>query len=287
MPSRWQQVRTKLFRPFRVTVKREESFEVTGQYTVNLANLLSLSLGLLLLLGLLFFAVVALTPLRRYVPGYGIADDRKEVVQLNRRLREIESALEANEKYTTNIQRVLVGDVSTYDEAAEEYLPETDSANKDVERIPEDALLREEVASGRSRAGASVVEGGLPIDQMRLASPINGSLSGKFDPTGRHFGVDVVAPSGSPVKTVLDGYVVEAGYSMETGNVIAVQHPGNLLSFYKHNASLLKRTGDFVRAGEAIAIIGNTGTHTDGPHVHIELWHRGQPINPSRYLRFD
>ena len=90
-----------------------------------------------------------------------------------------------------------------------------------------------------------------------------------------------------PVKTVLDGYVVEAGYSIETGNVIAVQHPGNLLSFYKHNASLLRRTGDFVRAGEAIAVIGNTGTHTDGPHVHIEIWHRGQAIDPERYMRFD
>ncbi len=284
--TRWQRFRTKLTRPFRVTVKREESFEVTGVYNVTLASLLSLSLGLLVVISLLFFAVVAFTPLRRYVPGYGVADDRKEVVALNRRLREIEASLAANEKLTTNMQRVLVGDVDAYDEAAEAYLPETDSARA-VDRIPEDALLREEVASGRSRSSASAVEVGLPIDQMRLASPIDGSLSGEFDPTGRHFGVDVVAPSGSPVKTVLDGYVVEAGYSMETGNVIAVQHPGNLLSFYKHNASLLKRTGDFVRAGEAIAIIGNTGTHTDGPHVHIELWHRGQPINPGRYLRFD
>ncbi len=286
MPSRWHQLRTTLFRPFRVTVKREETFEVSGVYSVNIANLLSLAIGLLLLLGMFFFALVALTPLRKHVPGYGQADDRKEVVRLNRRLREIEGMMAANEKFTTNMQRVLVGDVESYNEAAAEYLPDADSA-KTVERIPEDELLREEVATGRSRAGASAVEVGLPIDQMRLASPIDGSVSGGFDPTGRHFGVDVVAPSGSPVKTVLDGYVVEAGYSMETGNVIAIQHPGNLLSFYKHNASLLKRTGDFVRAGEAIAIIGNTGTHSDGPHVHIELWHRGQPINPGRYLRFD
>lgn len=285
--SRRAALRQTLTQPFRVTVQREETFEETGVYSVNLANLLGLGVGLLALLALLFFAVLALTPLRYYVPGYGEANEREEVTALNRRLREIEGELAANNAYTANIRRVLVGDTRTYDEAAEDYLPEADVEEGEVARIPEDQALREEVAGARGRGGAAVVEAGVPLDQLRLASPITGSVSGAFAPTERHFGIDVVAPAGSPVKTILDGYVVEAGYTIETGNVIAVQHPGNLLSFYKHNASVLKRAGDFVRAGEAIAVIGNTGTHTDGPHVHLELWHRGQPINPARYLRFD
>ena len=285
--SRRAALRRQLTDAFRVTIQREETFEETGVYSVNLANLLGLGLGLVLLLGVFFFALVALTPLRTYVPGYGVANEREEVAELHRRLREIEEELAATGAYTANIQRVLVGDTRTYDEAAEAYLPEVDADEEEVARIPEDEALREEVASARVRGGTSVVEGGVPLDQMRLASPLSGDLSAAFAPTERHFGVDVVAAAGSPVKTILDGYVVEAGYTIETGNVIAVQHPGNLLSFYKHNSALLKRVGEFVRAGEAIAVIGNTGTHTDGPHVHLELWHRGQPIDPARYLRFE
>ncbi len=288
MATRWQKFRTRLFQPFRVTVKREETFEVAGVFSINIANLIGLALGLAVALGLTTFAVVALTPLRTYMPGYNSqADDRAEVLRLNRRLREIESDLAANATYTSNIQRVLVGDVTRYDKAAEAYLPEAAENESAVARIPEDEALRGEVASGRSRTGQSAIETGIPLDQVHLASPVDGTVSGPFNPSGRHFGVDVVAPENAPVMSMLDGYVVEAGYSLETGNVIAVQHPGNLLSFYKHNASLLKRAGEFVRAGEAIAIIGNTGTHSDGPHVHVELWHRGQAIDPARYVRFD
>ena len=288
MPARWSQLRARLTRPFRVTVKREETFEVAGVFSVNLANLLGLGLGLAVAFGLLAFAVVALTPVRTYLPGYSTqADERAEVVRLNRRLRELEHEIAASAAYTDNVRRVLVGDVTRYDEAAEAYLPTAGDSARAVARIPEDETLRGEVAAGRTRVGQTAVEVGVPLDQVRLASPLHGTVSGPFDPTRRHFGVDVVAPASSPVMAMLDGYVVEAGYSLETGNVIAVQHPGNLLSFYKHNASLLRRTGDFVRAGEAIAIVGNTGTHTDGPHAHVELWHRGQPIDPARYVRFD
>ena len=285
--SRSAELRKTLTQPYRVTVLQEGTYEKRGSYSVNLANLLAIAVGLFALLGLLFFSVIALTPLRQIVPGYGEANERAEVTALKSRLEEIEAELAANNAYTANIQRVLVGDTRGYDEAAEAYLPDVDEDEAEVERIPEDQTLREEVATGRARSGPGLVEAGVPLDQMRLASPLTGRVSSEFDPTGRHFGIDVVAPAGAPVKTVLDGYVVEAGYTIETGNVIAVQHPGNLLSFYKHNSSLLKRTGDFVRAGEAIAVIGNTGTHTDGPHVHLELWHRGQPIDPGRYLRFE
>ena len=289
MASRWQALRAKLLRPFRVTIKREETFEVAGVFSINIANLVALAIGLVIILGLFTFAIIATTPIKTYLPGYNNTqlDDRAEVQRLNRRLREIEDALTANEVYTSNIQRVLVGDVSGYDKTAEAYLPTNPDSARPVERIPEDDALRDEVAVGRTRRSQTVVETGIPLDQVHLANPVDGTLSSPFDPTQRHFGVDVVAPANAPVMSMLDGYIVDAGYSLETGNVIVVQHPGNLLSFYKHNASLLKSTGDFVRAGEAIAIIGNTGTHTDGPHVHIELWHRGQPIDPARYVRFD
>jgi murein DD-endopeptidase MepM/ murein hydrolase activator NlpD len=80
--------------------------------------------------------------------------------------------------------------------------------------------------------------------------------------------------------------VVFSEWSAETGNVIILQHPNNLLSIYKHNAALLKHNGDFVKAGDVIAIVGNTGENTTGPHLHFELWKQGQPIDPEAIINF-
>jgi len=287
MPTKWQAFRDQMSEPFRVTVKREETFEEIKEYNVNKANLWALAIGAFLTISLLTFALIALTPLRTLLPGYGALNERSELVNLNRELRELEQTVDAQQAYTTNVQRILVGDIEAYDEAAEAASAAAipDSAIH-TERIPEDEELRQAVASAKTRYQSNAAGGGIPLDQLHLTPPLLGTISSPFDPTDRHFGIDVVAPSETPIKATLDGYVVEAGWSLETGNVIGIQHAGDLLSFYKHNSKVLKRTGDFVKAGEAIAIIGNTGTRTDGPHLHFELWHRGQPINPVGFVAF-
>ena len=284
-PTRWQRLRERLAEPFRVSVIREETFEEVGTYQVNRANLGGLALGAVVVTALATFALVAVTPLRALLPGFGAIDERSEVVELERQLAGMEEEIAAHRAYAANVQRILTGDVSEYDRAAAAAqaaeLP--DSSLVAVERIPEDEALRRDVAGGRAR-GAAQLEGGVPLDHLNFAAPVDGQVSGAFAPARRHFGVDLVAPVGTAVKATLDGYVVEAGWTLETGNVIALQHAGNLLTFYKHNASLLKRAGDFVRAGEAIATLGNTGTHTDGPHLHFELWFRGRAIDPAAYV---
>ena len=105
-------------------------------------------------------------------------------------------------------------------------------------------------------------------------------------PEIKHYGVDILAPKSSPINSIMDGYVFSSGWDLETGYTIGVQHEGNILSFYKHNSILLKEKGTFVQAGEAIAIIGNTGTLSSGPHLHFELWHSGKPLNPEDFLNF-
>ena len=90
----------------------------------------------------------------------------------------------------------------------------------------------------------------------------------------------------STASTVADGFVIASDWTLETGNTIAIQHDNNVVSFYKHNANLLKKVGDRVKLAEAIAIIGNTGENTSGPHLHFELWKGGKPVNPQEYIRF-
>ena len=287
-PTRWQAFRARMAEPFRVTVQREETFEEVNTYSLNLANLSALALTALLLASLGTFALVAVTPLRSLMPGYGAVDERSELVEINRQLREIEHELEAQESYADNVRDILVGDVAAYDAAAAEatQVQEFSEEELEVARIPEDEALRQSVSTARTRYRSGQGGAGVPIDQLHFLPPVSGTVSDTYDARQRHFGLDVVAPAETPVKSTLEGYVVEAGWTLETGNVIAVQHPNNLLSFYKHNAALLKRTGDYVEAGEAIALVGNTGERSSGPHLHFELWHMGRPLDPLGLVPF-
>ena len=115
---------------------------------------------------------------------------------------------------------------------------------------------------------------------------MKGIITYSFNPSENHFGTDIVAASNKVVVATLNGTVVMANWTLETGYIVQIQHDNNLLSIYKHNSELLKKVGDHVSAGEAIAIIGNSGELTSGPHLHFELWHNGAPINPEDYIAF-
>ncbi|MBK8505637.1 MAG: M23 family metallopeptidase [Saprospiraceae bacterium] len=117
--------------------------------------------------------------------------------------------------------------------------------------------------------------------------PITGSISLEFDPQKDHFGIDINAAPNTAIKAIMSGFIIFSGWTLETGNTIGIQHDQNLISFYKHNSSLLKSTGTFVQAGEAVAIIGNTGTLSSGPHLHFELWQAGKPVDPTDYINFE
>jgi murein DD-endopeptidase MepM/ murein hydrolase activator NlpD len=98
--------------------------------------------------------------------------------------------------------------------------------------------------------------------------------------------IDITAPAGTVVKATLDGTVIFAGWNNETGNTIHIQHDGDIVSIYKHNEKLLKKTGDKVTAGSPIALVGNTGELTTGEHLHFELWHKGETVDPALYIKF-
>jgi murein DD-endopeptidase MepM/ murein hydrolase activator NlpD len=124
------------------------------------------------------------------------------------------------------------------------------------------------------------------LGQYYLLTPLLGPISAQFDPNKKHFGVDILGAKNAAIKAVMDGYVISSDWTLESGNTIAIQHANNIVSFYKHNSSLLKKAGSFVQAGEAIAIIGNSGTLSDGPHLHFELWYNGHPVNPTEFINF-
>ena len=158
----------------------------------------------------------------------------------------------------------------------------------DFSKSVEDSILRVQIED-EEQYNLTVVDNRSRVSGLtgvHFFAPIRGMVSSPFDATQNHFGTDIVAASNEVVKATLDGTVIMASWTVETGYVIQVQHKDNLISVYKHNAELLKKTGNVVKAGDAIAIIGNSGELTTGPHLHFEIWHNGTPINPEEYIVF-
>ena len=152
----------------------------------------------------------------------------------------------------------------------------------------EDSILREKVAS-EEQYSISNSSGKNQIDnlgEIHFYTPVKGIVTSSFDASKNHFGTDIVANPNQVVFACLDGTVISSTWSSEYGYVIQIQHEGNLISAYKHNSELLKKAGTVVKAGESIAIIGNSGELTTGPHLHFELWYAGKALNPEDYINF-
>ncbi len=281
--------RERLKHTYRLVIMNEETFKDVASYRLSLLNVYVLLSTIIVLVTIGVVMVIALTPAKRLIPGYGEASALPEVMAMNRELDSLEAALQAQRLYTEHFRRMLSGEVETVEDIQNQPVEFPDSTLH-VERIPEDEEIRQEVsrAETRNKSSNEVISrsADLPLEQMYFITPIMGEISEHFEREKKHFGVDILAPKNTPAKAILPGWVILAEWNVNTGNTIIIQHPNNVITLYKHNSSLLKETGDFVKAGEAVAIIGNTGEQTSGPHLHFELWHNGQPVNPEKYINF-
>ncbi|MCB0526015.1 MAG: M23 family metallopeptidase [Saprospiraceae bacterium] len=290
----------KLRDTYRLVVMNDDTFEeVTSVKLTPLAVYMGLS-SLIVGTAILVIMLIVWTPLKRYIPGYGDFHRDSEIALLTSKLRSLENEMEATRAYNDNIRKILVGDMADMTEEAvkKEGLPENlqDTMPKDVDRIPEDELLRTEVDKGTFTADPNAVAlsgisllgaQDIPLEQLYFIPAVSGEVTAGFDLKKGHFGIDVAAPKNTAVKATADGVVISAGYTVETGYSIAIQHPNNVVTMYKHNSVLLKQAGSVVKAGEAIAIIGNSGEDTSGPHLHFELWHKGRAVNPADFINFN
>ncbi|MEZ5057848.1 MAG: M23 family metallopeptidase [Saprospiraceae bacterium] len=276
--------------PYRLVIMNEETFEEISSYKLTLLNVYILLSTLVVVTAALVVFLIIFTPIKKYIPGYGSAGSSRELMRLNREVEKLEKQITADSIYIDNFKKILVGDIEPPqgDEAEGETF---DDSLLNVERIAEDEQLRQEIKLEEIRqiSQNSTSESGekeLPLEQLYFSSPLSGEISAGFMPDKSHYGVDVLAPKNSAIKAAMDGVVIQSDWTLETGNTIGIQHANNLITFYKHNSSLLKKVGSKVKAGEAVAIIGNTGTLSDGPHLHFELWYRGRPLNPVDYILF-
>jgi murein DD-endopeptidase MepM/ murein hydrolase activator NlpD len=230
--------------------------------------------------------VIAFSPLREYIPGYTSTDIRRQMVSLNQLSDSLNTELINRERYLQNIKNIIEGrNIDT--SQVEIVAPNSTLEDINFEKTPEDSLLREQVEAEEkfNFFGYTNVDN-QSIEKLLFFLPVKGLVTESFNIEDEHYGVDVVTKENELIKSTLNGVVVMSSWTSETGHVIAIQHENNLLSVYKHNSVLLKDQGERVEAGEAIAIIGNSGKWSSGPHLHFELWYNNNPVDPEQYILF-
>jgi len=273
---------------YRFSVINDTTFEETWRVRLTKYNAFLLISAIVLFIIAATTCLIAFTNLREFIPGYPDVIMRRNILMSAIRLDSLDRELALRDKYFANLNAIISGN-----EPVDLFsMQDTSSRYRAVSfaRSPEVAALRERVEAEEKfnlTLSAAPAESVISLARMHFFPPVKGIISASFDLRTKHFGTDIVAKPRSTVSAVLDGTVILTGWTMETGYVIQIQHPNNIVSIYKHNASLLKETGDLVRAGEPVSIIGDSGElYTSGPHLHFELWYKGTPLDPEKHIIF-
>ena len=234
-------------------------------------------------------ALISFTNLRLFIPGYPSVEMRRDIILNAIRLDSLSREIEKRDIYFTIISAIMQGKPPP--ENIVQYDTTRDYSSISFSISPADSALRTKIEREDQfnlSLGLTNYETTSDISGLHFFPPVRGGIvTSRFDIRTNHFGADIITRPEVMVSAALDGAVIFTGWTMETGYVIQVQHPNNIVTVYKHNASLLKQTGDVVRAGEPIAIVGDSGEiYTSGPHLHFEIWYKGTPLDPERHIIF-
>jgi len=274
----------KLTDQYRLIIIDEDTFEHKVDFSISRLNVVFVTGGFALLLIILTTWLIAATPLREYIPGYPSAEFKRKMLELNRKIDSLEKEAGIRQQYLDDLRRILTGEIK-----ADTLAPEISVAPRETKvdtlalRPSEaDLQLRKEVEEKEKFAAGTAY----PAGDIHFIPPLRGHISQEFDLNKKHYGIDIVVKKKTPVKAVANGKVIFTGWTPDNGNVIIIQHGASWISVYKHNTKLLKKPGDLVHAGEVVAISGDTGTNSTGPHLHFELWKNGKPVDPAGYVDF-
>jgi murein DD-endopeptidase MepM/ murein hydrolase activator NlpD len=281
-------VKEKLFKKlsdrYRLIIYNDTTFQSVWSMKLTRLKVFTVTSLLSSIIVVLVILLIATTGLREYIPGYPKAEYRQILVETALKVDSLENELKKRDEFFYGIQAILNGE-----EPGGEIIVDTVVEPNQVEfqyfnhdSVFQEKLLAEQTSLSLRGESSSVMS----LNKVHFFVPVKGIVSNSFDSSSDHLGVDLVGEANSRISSVLDGTVIFSGWTLETGYVIYIQHEADLISVYKHNAELLKNVGDKVRAGEAIAIIGNTGEMTTGPHLHFELWYEGTAVDPEEYIDF-
>lgn len=280
-----KKIAKKLLHKYRLVILNEDTFEERISFKLTRLNvfiLVGISGIILIALTTLF---IAFTPLREYIPGYSSTKLKRSATRLVATVDSLENTIRINDQYYSSVRRVLSGDVAVL-EFDRDSIRDAIFSNEELNVLPskEDSLLRQMVDQEDKY---NVFDGTIEASDFSLFPPVLGTISSEYDASSKHFAIDIVTDKDAPVKAAADGTVIFSEWTAETGHVLIIEHKQDLITVYKHNASLNKRQGDLVQAGEVVATVGDTGDLSTGPHLHFELWNNGYPVNPVNFIDFN
>ena len=268
---------------FRFAIINDNSLEEVFNIKFSRARLLWLTAAILLAISVIFVLLLGYTPLRNLIPGKSKTHVQNELIMMIQKADSLEKSLGNYSLYTKNLKKVLSDSVSL--DSVQDLFREGFTVKEfDFKPSVEDSILRAEVEAEESISLNS------NLKEKKLNSffikPVDGLITEGFNKKIGHFGVDVVSKKGAFISSIDDGMVLFSSWTHEFGYVLVVKHQNSFISFYKHNSEVFKSKGDYVKSGETIAIIGNSGKYSTGPHLHFELWKGSSPVNPMNYILF-
>ena len=270
---------------YKLSVINETSYEEVFNFRLSQLHVLTALSVLAVILVVLTILLIAFTDLREFIPVYPDGNMRQMIAQNALRVDSLENELLKRDRFFKSIRLVLNGGDTTSLERSRE---DTARYRNDTIRfqISEQENEFRAAIEERERFNLSLGMKEQNHDYYHFFPPVEGIVTQSFDEKKRHYGTDIVAKANAKVAAVLDGVVIFTDWTVKTGYVIQVQHTNDLISVYKHNSILLKKQGDYVRAGEVLGVVGNTGEESSGPHLHFELWRAGNPLNPENFIKF-
>ena len=234
----------------------------------------------------LIYSLIAFTPIRTFIPGYPDEATKRIAIRNAVKADSLERVIIKWELYSANLRRVLEGEAKASEiDSLMNVSRQAIDNTKDLDVLQaQDSLLRSNVMQEDMFAVADKKRS-LPIEGMHFFTPVKGIITQGYDAAMHPF-LDIAATEGTVVNAIADGTVIYTGWSEETGYTIQIQHDAEIISIYKHNQKLIKNIGDKVTAGSPIALVGNTGSLTTGPHLHFELWYKGESMDPTKHINF-
>jgi len=278
---------------YRLVIFNDQTFEDRFSFRLTRLNVFATIFSIGIIFMTLTFILIANTSVKEYIPGYPDIEERRKLYNLNIVADSLLNDIEKKNRYIKSIKNIFS------DNPFNEDIIEIETAKFRYDTITNkksynDSILRAEFEN-QSMYNLYFNEGETQINEANKSSirsfnfftPLQGTITSSFDLLNHHYGIDIVTSHNEAVKAALEGTVVFSGWTLETGYIIGLQHSRNFISVYKHNSVLLKKEGDHVMAGEPIAISGQSGELTTGPHLHFELWKNGSPVDPQDYILFN
>jgi len=265
---------------FRLVILDEISLKQHFSLTLTKINLFTYVGALIIVIGLLVGILFVFTPLKYTLPPVENYKLEKQVVVNSILIDSLKSEIAFRDNYFEQMKNIING------KDIKKFATSDSSYSKLLSKREQDSVINELLLREQDRMTEILQDEKVDFEKENFFIPLSGVISNEFKPSEGHFGIDIVAPENSPVASILSGTVILAIWSVNTGYIIEVQHANNFISVYKHNGELLKKEGDKVIGGEPIALVGNTGEQSTGPHLHFEIWKNGIPVDPKKYINF-